>query len=103
MEALTEAITKKCMDKFIISIYSKSVHLHFTIMRIKTCTKCGACFIDGIFRWAYSGKEGDPRDLAGLVCQPLGDDSCINPMKDVPGGDTFAKRTQLIQDQPFGA
>ena len=74
----------------------------FKIMAVKSCTKCGACFVDGVFRWAYSGKRGDPKDLAGLVCRPLGDSSCINPMRDVPGGDTFAKRTQFIQDHPFG-
>jgi hypothetical protein len=71
-------------------------------MEVKSCTKCGASFIDGVFRWAYSGKQGDPRDLAGLVCRPYGNANCINPMKDVPGGDTFAKRTQFIQDHPFG-
>lgn len=71
-------------------------------MTVKSCPKCGACFVDGVFRWAYSGKEGDPRDLAGLVCRPAGDKTCINPMRNVEGGDTWAKRLQFIQNNPFG-
>ena len=90
------------VDKFIIAYYYKGVHLYFYIMNVKSCPKCNACFIDGVLRWAYSGKEGDPRDLAGLVCKPYGDNTCINPMKNVEGGDTWAKRCQFIEDHPFG-
>lgn len=65
-------------------------------MGVKSCKKCGACFIDGVFRWAYSNKEGDPRDLASLVCRPYGNANCINPMRNVEGGDTWIKRQQFI-------
>ena len=61
----------------------------------RTCEKCGATFLGGVLYWA-TGKQGDPRDLAGLVCRPLGDSSCINTMRDVPGGDTWAKRLEFI-------
>ncbi len=68
------------------------------IMSIRTCPKCSAVFIDGQLKWLYSGKDGDPRDLAGLVCQPYGNADCINPMKNFPGGDTFAKRCQILEN-----
>jgi hypothetical protein len=61
----------------------------------RTCEKCGARFLGGCLYWA-TGKQGDPRDLAGLVCRPFGDSRCINTMKDVPGGDTWAKRLEFI-------
>jgi len=61
----------------------------------RTCTKCGARFLGGRLYWA-TGKRGDPRDLAGLVCQPYGDASCINPQRDATGGDTWAKRLDFL-------
>jgi hypothetical protein len=61
----------------------------------KTCPKCGARFLDGRLYWA-TGKSGDPKDLAGLVCQPFGDATCINPMKDAKGGDTWQKRLDFM-------
>jgi len=71
-------------------------------MQTQVCNLCGATFLDGVLYWQYSGKRGNPLDLAGLVCRPYGDSSCINPCRSLTGGDTFAKRVQFIQDHPFG-
>ena len=40
--------------------------------------------------------EGSERDLAGLVCNNLGDETCINPKKGQEGGDTWEERFKLI-------
>ena len=61
----------------------------------RTCPKCGARFLEGRLYWA-TGKPGDPKDLAGLVCQPFGDASCINPMKEEKGGDTWDARLRFL-------
>jgi len=61
----------------------------------KSCPKCGAKFLDGRLYWA-TGKAGDPRDLAGLVCQNWGDSTCINPLRDAKGGDTWQKRFEFM-------
>lgn len=60
-----------------------------------TCPKCGARFLEGRLYWA-TGKPGDPRDLAGLVCQNWGDATCVNPMREAKGGDTWAKRLEFM-------
>lgn len=61
----------------------------------KTCPKCGARFLEGRLYWA-TGKPGDPRDLAGLVCQNWGDATCINPMREDKTGDTWQKRFEFM-------
>jgi|TARA_A100001011_G_scaffold3938_1_gene4524 hypothetical protein len=61
----------------------------------KECPKCGATWINGQHRWA-TGMEGSERDLAGLVCNNLGDETCINPKKGQEGGDTWEERFKLI-------
>ena len=61
----------------------------------KECPKCGATWINGQHRWA-TGMEGNERDLAGLVCNNLGDETCINPKKGQEGGDTWEERFKLI-------
>jgi len=70
-------------------------------MTVKSCIKCGACFIDGQLYWSGTGALGDPRDLASLVCRPYGDKNCINPMRNVEGGDTWTKRQEFIDNTPF--
>lgn len=57
----------------------------------KECPKCGATWINGQHRW-NTGCEGNEFDLAGLVCNKLGDHQCINPMKGSERGDTWEKR-----------
>ena len=42
------------------------------------------------------GKE---EDLAGLVCNNLGDDQCINPKRGDVSGDTWEKRDEFAQKQ----
>ncbi|QBQ74990.1 hypothetical protein RW110999_112 [Cyanophage S-RIM4] len=65
------------------------------------CPKCGALWLNGQHYWSGTGKEGDPHDLAGLVCNKLGDHTCINPCKGSDSGITWAKRLQqLDQDYP---
>ena len=61
-------------------------------MDSKKCQKCGATWIGGQLFWA-TGKKGTDEDLAGLVCDKLGDESCINPCKGTKhSGDTWASR-----------
>ena len=57
-------------------------------------SKCGAVWINGEHRWSGTGNKGSELDLAGLVCNKLGDHQCINPMKGTEGGDTWAKRLE---------
>jgi len=57
----------------------------------KECGKCGAVWINGQHTWA-TGNKGSEEDLAGLVCNKLADDQCINPCRGVETGDTWAKR-----------
>lgn len=61
----------------------------------QTCLKCGARFLGGRLYWA-TGKPGDARDLAGLVCQNWGDEKCINPMRYDTTGDTWQKRLDFM-------
>lgn len=61
----------------------------------KSCPKCGANFLGGRLYWA-TGKPGDARDLAGLVCQNWGDATCINPLRYETGGDTWQKRYEFM-------
>ena len=67
----------------------------------KECPKCGATWLNGQHYWSGTGKEGDPHDLAGLVCNKLGDSTCINPCRGQDGGVTWEKRlTELEEDYP---
>lgn len=60
-------------------------------MESRKCGKCGATWIDGQFFYA-TGAKGDEADLAGLVCNNLGDEQCINPQRGNESGTTWAKR-----------
>ena len=62
----------------------------------KECPKCGATWIEGTHRW-NTGMVGNELDLAGLVCNKLGDETCINPKKGLDGGDSWEKRFDEIQ------
>jgi hypothetical protein len=64
------------------------------------CPKCGAVWINGQHYWSGTGKQGNELDLAGLVCNKLGNHQCINPKRGSDGGDTWAKRLEEI-DKDF--
>jgi len=64
-------------------------------MDIRICPKCEAKWVDGQHYWS-TGALGDPHDLAGLVCNNLGDETCINPCKGSDSGDTWERRAQFI-------
>ena len=63
----------------------------------KECPKCGAVWINGQHYWSGTGNKGNELDLAGLVCNNLGDDQCINPVRGQDGGDTWAKRMEDLE------
>ena len=61
----------------------------------KECPKCGATWINGQHMW-NTGRTGNEADLAGLVCNKLGDDQCINPIRGDETGDTWEKRMSVM-------
>ena len=70
-------------------------------MNTKTCPKCGANWIDEQHYWTGTNKLGNEDDLAGLVCNKLGDDRCINPKRGSGIGTTWEKRlSELEKDHP---
>ena len=64
----------------------------------KVCSKCGACWIGGQHYWSGTGNKGNELDLAGLVCNTIETNECINPMRGELGGDTWAKRLTKLKD-----
>ena len=65
----------------------------------KECPKCGATWLNGEHYWSGTGKKGNELDLAGLVCNNLGDHRCINPCIGQEGGVTWEiRRTMLESD-----
>ena len=64
-------------------------------MDIRICPKCEAKWVDGQHYWS-TGALGDPHDLAGLVCNNLGDETCINPCKGSDSGDTWERRASFL-------
>tara|TARA_B100002019_G_scaffold21862_1_gene16587 strand:- start:668 stop:958 length:291 start_codon:yes stop_codon:yes gene_type:complete len=62
----------------------------------KECEKCQAVWINGQHIWGGTGETGNELDLAGLVCNKLGDHRCINPMKGQDGGQTWEYRAGYI-------
>jgi hypothetical protein len=64
----------------------------------KICPKCGAKWIGGNHYWA-TGKPGNEDDLAGLVCNKLGDKTCINSKKGSESGTTWEKRNKWISEE----
>lgn len=66
-----------------------------------SCTKCGASWLNGQLYWS-TGQEGDPHDLAGLVCNNIPDNdpeksNCINPCKGSTSGQTWEMRAMMIE------
>jgi hypothetical protein len=76
-----------------------------------SCQLCGACWFrntstgEMVHHWATGakGKVNSERDLAGLVCNALGDDRCLNPERGYvgPDQDTWEKRRKFIDEFPF--
>lgn len=64
-------------------------------METKTCAKCGAQWINDQHYWS-TGDRGSEVDLAGLVCNKLGDDRCINPARGDESGQTWEKRSREV-------
>jgi len=65
-------------------------------MDTKTCPKCGACWIGGQHYWTGTGNKGNELDLAGLVCNTIEKNECINPMWGETKGDTWKKRLENL-------
>jgi hypothetical protein len=67
-------------------------------MKRTECPKCGAVWINGIHVWRGTGNmtQNSEVDLAGLVCNTLGDDTCINPSRGLAGGDTWTRRLEML-------
>ncbi|ADO99216.1 hypothetical protein Np050604_114 [Cyanophage S-RIM44] len=64
----------------------------------KECPKCGATWINGkhVFRGTAASYNKSELDLAGLVCNNLGDETCINPSKGIEGGQTWERRAGYV-------
>jgi hypothetical protein len=64
----------------------------------KECEKCGATWINGVhvFRGTAASYSDSELDLAGLVCNKLGNHQCINPKKGQDGGQTWEYRAGYI-------
>jgi|TARA_B100001094_G_C17705348_1_gene564644 hypothetical protein len=62
----------------------------------KSCTKCGATWIEGQHYWSGTGALGNEDDLAGLVCNKLGNDDCINPKRGSEEGITWDDRLDSL-------
>ena len=61
-------------------------------MERKECPKCGATWSNGQHYWSGTGKPGNELDLAGLVCNKFGNETCINPCMGMEGGVTWKER-----------
>lgn len=64
-------------------------------MSCRQCDRCGARWINGVHFWA-TGKIGSDLDLAGLVCNRVNDPRYQNPLRGMPGGDTWERRAALV-------
>ena len=65
----------------------------------KECPKCGAIWINNkhMFSGTAASYDRSEVDLAGLVCNNLGDETCINPSKGIEGGQTWERRSGYIE------
>jgi len=67
----------------------------------KSCPKCGATWMEGQHYWS-TGALGNEDDLAGLVCNKLGNDDCINPKRGSEEGITWADRLDSLNTKQIG-
>ena len=79
-------------------MYSTNIVININMDKqsISECPKCGAKWVSEQLYWS-TGKEGCPHDLAGLVCNNYGGDTCINPVKGSDSGDTWEKRLSVLK------
>jgi len=59
---------------------------------LRSCARCGACWVNGQHRWLNGNRPGNELDLAGLVCNRVNDPACINPARGQIGGQTWEGR-----------
>ncbi len=66
-------------------------------MDSKSCPKCGARWLEGKLYWR-TGTPGKEKDLAGLVCNEWGGETCINPEKGLVNSTqrTWKKRVEFL-------
>ena len=72
---------------------------HFSDLKLerKECEKCGAQWVNGQHVCGTGNQSKDSElDLAGLVCNNLGNEKCINPKKGQEGGQTWEYRAGYI-------
>lgn len=67
-------------------------------MNTRTCPKCGANWIDDQHFWTGTNKKGNETELASLVCDKFGDDSCINPAKGTTKGNGWEQRLNSMEE-----
>jgi len=65
-------------------------------MNTRICPKCGACWIGDQHFWSGTNKKGNETELASLVCDKFGDDTCINPAQGTTKGDGWKKRLENL-------
>lgn len=61
-------------------------------METRTCPKCQATWINGQHYWTGTNKKGNETELASLVCDKFGDDTCINPCQGTTDGKGWENR-----------
>ncbi len=66
-------------------------------MSCKKCSVCGSSWIGEQLYWS-TGRDGCPHDLAGLVCNTINHDDCINPCKGSTSGATWKHRELYMSD-----
>lgn len=66
----------------------------------RECPKCGAVWINGQHYWA-TGKVGDDTQLANLVCDRFGDDTCINSKYGTTKGTGWADRLKELEEDEW--
>ena len=64
---------------------------------MKVCPSCDAKWLEGQL-YLSTGEDGCPHNLAGLVCNVYGDETCINPCKGSTSGQTWEYRRTLIDE-----
>jgi len=61
-------------------------------MNTKVCPKCGATWIGDQHYWVGTQKQGNETELASLICDKFGDNTCINPDKGTTDGKGWQTR-----------